>query len=192
MRLDIGAQGLKPLFIAGCCVTTIFLDLAFAAERYSRHSGRLAKNLGKAEKILSGLSSAFNCSPAQAWKVANDRSHLCHWRHMRFDTAIDFRYSTTSAIARWFPLIVYVCCHHTLHHGPRQKRLKLFTRAGYVISAIFICAEYQRLGVHFRQHRVLRASFWMKLAFILVERTYPNQILLLYHPRRCQLLISIH
>lgn len=42
-------------------------------------------------------------------------------------------------------------------------------RGGYVISAIFVCAEYQRLGVHFRQHRVLRASFWMKLAFILVE-----------------------
>ena len=59
MKLDIGAQGLKPLFIAGCCVTTIFLDLAFAAERYLRHTGRLAKNLGRAEKVLSGLSSAF-------------------------------------------------------------------------------------------------------------------------------------
>ncbi|KAL9614148.1 MAG: hypothetical protein Q9167_001358 [Letrouitia subvulpina] len=38
-----------------------------------------------------------------------------------------------------------------------------------MLSAIFICAEYQRLGVHFRQHRVLRASFWMKLFFILAE-----------------------
>ncbi|KAL8713492.1 MAG: hypothetical protein Q9220_002354 [cf. Caloplaca sp. 1 TL-2023] len=42
-------------------------------------------------------------------------------------------------------------------------------KGGYVISAIFICAEYQRLGVHFRQHRVLRASFWMKLFFIIIE-----------------------
>ena len=33
---DIGAQGLKPLFIAGCCVTTVFLDLSFAAERWLR------------------------------------------------------------------------------------------------------------------------------------------------------------
>ncbi|KAL8741058.1 MAG: hypothetical protein Q9190_006300 [Brigantiaea leucoxantha] len=41
--------------------------------------------------------------------------------------------------------------------------------AGYMLSAVFICAEYQRLGMHFRQHRVLRASFWMKLLFILVE-----------------------
>lgn len=41
--------------------------------------------------------------------------------------------------------------------------------AGYIISAIFICAEYQRLGIHHREHRHLRISFWIKLAFILVE-----------------------
>ena len=41
--------------------------------------------------------------------------------------------------------------------------------AGYVISAFFICAEYQRLGIHFREHRILRISFWVKLAFIIVE-----------------------
>lgn len=41
--------------------------------------------------------------------------------------------------------------------------------AGYVISAIFICAEYQRLGIYFREYRILRISFWMKLAFIFIE-----------------------
>ena len=56
---DIGAQGLKPLFITGCVVTTLFLDLSFASERWLRHTGRLAKNLGYAEKVLSGLSSTF-------------------------------------------------------------------------------------------------------------------------------------
>jgi hypothetical protein len=40
---------------------------------------------------------------------------------------------------------------------------------GYIISAIFICAEYQRLGIHHREHRHLRLSFWIKLAFIFVE-----------------------
>ena len=57
---DIGAQGLKPLFIAGCCVTTVFLDLSFASERWLRHTGRLARNLGVAEKVLSALSSTFS------------------------------------------------------------------------------------------------------------------------------------
>jgi hypothetical protein len=42
-------------------------------------------------------------------------------------------------------------------------------RAGYIISAIFICAEYQRLGIHHREHRHLRISFWIKLTFIIVE-----------------------
>ncbi|TKA72792.1 hypothetical protein B0A55_07326 [Friedmanniomyces simplex] len=41
--------------------------------------------------------------------------------------------------------------------------------AGYIISACFICAEYQRLGIHFREYRILRISFWIKLAFIFVE-----------------------
>lgn len=43
------------------------------------------------------------------------------------------------------------------------------TSVGYIISAIFICAEYQRLGIHFREHRILAASFWVKLGFIIVE-----------------------
>ena len=42
-------------------------------------------------------------------------------------------------------------------------------RLGYVLSAIFICSEYQRLGIRFRQFRILRLSFWIKLAFIIVE-----------------------
>ena len=56
---DVGAQGLQPLFIAGSCVTTVFLDLSFLSERWLRHTGRLAKNLGVAEKVLSGLSLVF-------------------------------------------------------------------------------------------------------------------------------------
>ncbi|KAL8843616.1 MAG: hypothetical protein Q9170_000120 [Blastenia crenularia] len=128
---DIGAQGLQPLFIAGCCVTTVFLDLSFAAERWLRHTGRLAKNMGVAEKILSGLSIIF-------------------------------------AVAGTCGLIL-LSIFDTVHHPRLHDGFLLLFIAGYVISAIFICAEYQRLGAHFRQHRVLRASFWMKLFFIIVE-----------------------
>ena len=41
--------------------------------------------------------------------------------------------------------------------------------AGYVVSAIFVCIEYQRLGIKYRQHSILRTSFWIKLTFIFVE-----------------------
>jgi len=54
--------------------------------------------------------------------------------------------------------------HHTLH----DTFLGVFI-GGYVICAVFVCAEYQRLGIHFREYRVLRISFWMKLTFIIVE-----------------------
>jgi hypothetical protein len=38
-----------------------------------------------------------------------------------------------------------------------------------VLSAVFICAQYQRLGVHFKEYRNLRISYYMKLGFILIE-----------------------
>ncbi|PHH64916.1 hypothetical protein CDD81_3773 [Ophiocordyceps australis] len=54
--------------------------------------------------------------------------------------------------------------HHRVHNI-----FLFFFIAGYIISAIFACWEYQRLGIKNRNYRILRASFWIKLAFILVE-----------------------
>ena len=128
---DIGAQGLKPLFIAGCVVTTIFLDLSFASERYLRHNGKLAPNTTFAEKVLSAIAILF-------------------------------------AIAGTAGLIL-LSIFDTLRHPHLHDGFLLLFIAGYVLSAIFICAEYQRLGVHFREQRILRVSFWVKLVFIIVE-----------------------
>ncbi|KAL8658127.1 MAG: hypothetical protein Q9226_001246 [Calogaya cf. arnoldii] len=128
---DIGASGLQPLFIAGACVTTIFLDLSFAAERWLRHTGHLAKNMGRVEKSLSALSILF---------------------------------AVLGTIGLILLSIFDTVSHPRLHDG-----FLLLFLAGYVISAVFVCSEYQRLGRAYRQHRILRASFWMKLVFILVE-----------------------
>ncbi|KAJ5557994.1 Frag1/DRAM/Sfk1 [Penicillium sp. DV-2018c] len=46
----IGAEGLKPLFIAGSAVTVVFLDLSLLAERWLRHAGQLARNKGRFDK----------------------------------------------------------------------------------------------------------------------------------------------
>jgi len=128
---DVGAFELKPLFIAGSCVTTVFLDLAFASERWLRHRGRLAPNTSTFEKVLSGLSIAFAiCGTAG---------------------------------------LILLSIFDTYHHPHIHDGCLLLFIAGYVISAIFICIEYQRLGVKYREHRILRASFWIKLTFILVE-----------------------
>ncbi|KAA8652252.1 Frag1/DRAM/Sfk1 family protein [Aspergillus tanneri] len=47
---DVGAQSLKPLFIAGSVVTVVFLDLSFIAERWLRHAGQLVPNKGIFDK----------------------------------------------------------------------------------------------------------------------------------------------
>ncbi|KAI4159048.1 MAG: hypothetical protein LQ342_006894 [Letrouitia transgressa] len=77
-------------------------------------------------------------------------------------------YAVVFAIAGTCGLIL-LSIFDTVHYPRLHDGLLLLFIAGYMLSAIFICAEYQRLGVHFRQHRVLRASFWMKLFFILSE-----------------------
>jgi hypothetical protein len=106
---DVGAEGLKPLFIAGCVVTTVFLDLSFLAERWLRHRGRLARNTTTGEKVLSSLSIVF--------AIVGTVGLICL---SIFDTLR----------------------HHRLH----DIFLLLFI-AGYIISAILLCWEYQRLGI---------------------------------------------
>jgi len=56
---DVGASKLKPLFIAGCCVTTIFLDLAFLSDLWLRHRGRLVANMTRGEHALSIFTIVF-------------------------------------------------------------------------------------------------------------------------------------
>ncbi|KAF2684953.1 hypothetical protein K458DRAFT_244307, partial [Lentithecium fluviatile CBS 122367] len=76
--------------------------------------------------------------------------------------------SIVAAIAGGVGLIlltIFDCVNHNRLHN---IFLAIFI-IGYIVSAIFICWEYQRLGIHFREHSVLRTSFWIKLAFILIE-----------------------
>jgi len=128
---DVGAFGLKPLFIACCVVTTVFLDLSFVAERWLRHTGRLARNTYTSQKILSAV-------------------------------------SIVCAVAGTCGLVL-LSIFDTYHHKRIHDGCLLLFIAGYILSAVFLCAEYQRLGIHYRNHRILRVSFWVKLAFILVE-----------------------
>ncbi|MCJ1443121.1 MAG: hypothetical protein MMC23_003618 [Stictis urceolatum] len=131
---DIGAQHLKPLFIAGSVITTIFLDLSFVSERWLRHRGVLTRNETRSEKVLSVFGILF-------------------------------------AIVGTAGLIL-LSIFDTLRHPHLHDGFLLLFIAGYIISAIFTCAEYQRLGVHVRQYSILRASFWIKLIFIIVELVF--------------------
>lgn len=128
---DVGAYDLKPLFITGCAITTVFLDASFAAERYLRHTGRLARNTSRTQKIFSWLSIAF--------AVAGSAG------------------------------LVLLAVFDTYRHVMMHSGFLLLFMGGFLLSAICICVEYQRLGIHYRNHRILRISFWVKLTFILLE-----------------------
>lgn len=128
---NIGAGKLKPLFIAGCVVTTVFLDLAFLSERWLRHRGRLVPNQSMGEKVLAILTLVF-------------------------------------ALVGTVGLIL-LSIFDTANYGRVHNIMLFLFIAGYMLSAVFICWEHQRLGIKNREHRLLRDSFWIKLTFILLE-----------------------
>lgn len=127
---DVGAGELKPLFITGCVLTTVLLDISFLSDRWLRHRGRLVPNTTTGEKVLSGLTIA--------WAVVGTAG------------------------------LILLSIFDTLHHPSLHDVFLGLFIVGYLLSAIFICWEYQRLGMRHREHRVLRLSFWAKLFFILV------------------------
>ena len=65
--------------------------------------------------------------------------------------------------------LILLSIFDVLHHRHIHDAMLCLFIAGYVINAIFSCAQYQRLGIHYREFRVLRASFWIKLWFIFIE-----------------------
>ncbi|GAB7359375.1 hypothetical protein MBLNU230_g6026t1 [Neophaeotheca triangularis] len=76
--------------------------------------------------------------------------------------------ATIFAVIGAIGLILLTCFNTVDFPRVHDACLAIFI-VGYIISAIFICAEYQRLGIHFRSERILRISFWIKLAFIIIE-----------------------
>jgi uncharacterized membrane protein YbhN (UPF0104 family) len=112
-------------------VVVVVFDLSFIAERWLRHTGRLAHNTSTAQKVLSFLTILFAVVGAAG--------------------------------------LILLSIFDTLHHHNLHDIFLVLFIGGYIVSAIFICWEYQRLGIHYREFRILRASFWVKLAFIFVE-----------------------
>ncbi|KAL1952915.1 hypothetical protein VTO42DRAFT_3949 [Malbranchea cinnamomea] len=128
---DIGAQGLKPLFITGSVITGVFFNLAFISERWLRHTGRLLRNKNWLDKSLALLSIVF---------------------------------------AIWGTIgLILLSIFDTLRHPHAHNGFLVMFMGGYLLSAIFVCLEYLRLGIHYKDHIILTISFWVKLTFIVVE-----------------------
>ncbi|KAJ5364418.1 uncharacterized protein N7496_010131 [Penicillium cataractarum] len=129
---DVGAYGLKPLFITGSVITVVFLDLAFLSERWLRHAGQLVPNKGLWDKLCAIASIIFAIAGAAG--------------------------------------LILLSIFDTYHHPHMHDGFLVMFIGGYIISAVLICAEYLRLGIFYRrQHRVLLASFIVKVTFAIIE-----------------------
>lgn len=97
---------------------------------------------------------------------------LRHKRRLAPNTSLSEK--ILSGLCMIFAIVgtVGLCClsgFDTYHYPQLHDIFLVCFIGGYWLSAIFICAEYQRLGKKYRQHRSLRISFWVKLAFIFLE-----------------------
>jgi len=101
---------------------------------------------------------------AERW--ARHRGYLLHDKRTSHKILSGFAMFFSLAGAAGFILLSIFDTrrHRSLH----DAFIGLFI-GGYVICAFFVCAEYNRLGARFTQFRILRLSFWIKVAFIVIE-----------------------
>lgn len=64
--------------------------------------------------------------------------------------------------------LILLSIFDTARHPSLHDLFLGFFIIGYLLSAIFVCWEYQRLGIRNPEHNVLAISFWIKLAFVLI------------------------
>ncbi|KAK4104858.1 hypothetical protein N658DRAFT_504402 [Parathielavia hyrcaniae] len=65
--------------------------------------------------------------------------------------------------------LILLSIFDTARYPRRHNIFLLLFIVGYILSAVFICWEYQRLGIRHRSIRILACSFWIKLIFIILE-----------------------
>ena len=118
--------------------------------RWLRHKGRLTPNYSKRETFLS-ICAIFFAIVGAAGLIFLSIFDTKNYPRVHDGCLVIFVYVNLL-------LLTYQPLHTNTHHS-----------GGYIISSIFVCAEYQRLGIHFRDYRTLRISFWIKLAFVVVE-----------------------
>lgn len=151
---DVGAQELKPLFIAGSAVTTVAVEIGFFADRWLRHRGRLARNLTLLEKVLSGLSMVFAIIGAAGLILL---SIFDTWRHPRLHDVFLLLF-----IVGYVVSAIFICWEYQ-----RLRRSKFFyTIFQYIIP---LPKLMRRNLADFGYIKILRISYWIKIFFILVE-----------------------
>ncbi|EAU31704.1 conserved hypothetical protein [Aspergillus terreus NIH2624] len=129
---DIGAQGLKPLFITGSVITVVFLDLSFIAERWLRHAGQLVPNKGWFDKACAIASIFFSIAGAMGLILLSCYDTLRH-PHMHDGFLVMF-------LVGYLISAILICAEYLrLGIFYRSNHRVLF--ASFVIKAFFVVVE---------------------------------------------------
>ncbi|KAL4868774.1 hypothetical protein BDV12DRAFT_185660 [Aspergillus spectabilis] len=129
---DVGAQGLKPLFITGSVITVVFLDLSFISERWLRHAGQLVPNKGLLDKSAAVLSILFSIAGAAGLILLSIFDTVNHSRlHGGFLAMFLVAYLVSA---------ILICIEY-LRIGILYRAHHRVLLASFVIKAFFVVVE---------------------------------------------------
>ncbi|KAL1890590.1 hypothetical protein Cpir12675_005314 [Ceratocystis pirilliformis] len=149
---DVGALTLKPLFIAGCAVTSVFFAVSFIATRWLRHRGRLLPNVTMFQKILMCLN-IFSAIVGTAGLIF--LSIFDAYRHSGVHNACLVLFLLGFIISAIFACWEFHSLRHCIYALPPPPLVLVFL------------ANNQLLDYVDEPH--LKASFYTKLVFIIFE-----------------------
>ncbi|KAL4996834.1 Frag1/DRAM/Sfk1 family-domain-containing protein [Aspergillus recurvatus] len=129
---DVGAQGLKPLFITGSVITVVFLDLSFVSERWLRHSGQLVPNKGRFDKFCAIASIFFSIAGALGLILLSVYDTLRH-PHLHSGFLAMF-------LVAYLVSAILICIEY-LRIGIFYRAHHRVLLASFVIKAFFIVVE---------------------------------------------------
>jgi hypothetical protein len=84
---DIGASSIKPLFIAGCCITTISLDFSLASERWLFFQNECEQKQSRGDRI-SGMLSVGCAIVGSFGLILLSILDVVHYRHVHVSLLI--------------------------------------------------------------------------------------------------------
>lgn len=129
---DVGAQGLKPLFITGSVITVVFLDLSFLAERWLRHAGQLVPNKGILDKACAIGSILFSIAGAAGLILL---SIFDTYRHSRLHGGF-----LAMFLVAYLVSAILICIEY-LRIGIFYRSQHRVLLASFIIKAIFVVTE---------------------------------------------------
>lgn len=144
ISIYIGASYLKPLFVVGCCITSLFFFLSLCAMR----------KLRAAPKIIGWRSAHFYIGRNQALV-------------RRLEKGLDW--ASILAGAMGAVSLILLSVFDTARHPSLHRLFLLLFMLGVVLSALFTTLEYRRLGNVFIERSFLKISYRIKQAIVVLE-----------------------